>query len=934
MSTRKVLVLGDDTRSFLATVRSLGRAGLEVHAAPFNFRAPALTSRFISKVHWLPYSLGDGLEWLEAVEALLRRETFDLVIPCDERTLLPLNSYRAQLGAYTRFAIPDARAMEVFYDKNATREAARALGVSVALGRAVSASDRAQDLIKEVGLPLALKPHASYTLDKLYARNHVEIVGDERALIRTLAEFAGTPHYVEAFFAGRGVGVSVLASNGRILQAFEHHRVHELEGSSYYRVSHELTPALLDAVTKMIDHVAYTGIAMFEFRVNNESGRWILLEVNARPWGSLPLPMAVGADFPYRLYQLLVEGRETPPVAYRTGIYGRNLMPDMHYVRATFGRYRRQPLMLSRFILHSAREYARVLAGREVYDVLVADDPKPGWREIADHLHGATDDLRSKLLSENRVAVRDQHVLRKALQNAGTSGFNVAFVCQGNICRSPLAEALLRREIDDVKIAVRSYGTLPRVGARSPTNAIAAAKAHCVDLEQHRSQHFSQEAAQQASVIVVFDEINRQRVRERYPALDAPVVMLGSFDVARNQDLAISDPDGGDRSKFDAVYGRIASAVAGLARQIATQHITFAIEPLPALDRLERLWRHFDSVGAHSFFLTWSWIGTWLKSIPATTDVALLRARRGAETVGVSVVSLKQSTVRGIFPITQAWLNCAGDPALDCLTIEHNGFASESPWEKQLMPALHDWFASGGFSVDEFVLRGIAPSSGCEGDDRLLCQERREPAYRVPLAEAASIDGLISQLSRNGRQQLRRSIRACEDYGSLSIERAGDEASAMDFFGHMKELHIRSWTHRGQRHAFTNSFFEIFHRALIPTGVGDGTVDLLCVRAGSRVLGYLYNFRRNGVVFSYQSGFDDSVPTLRPGYVSHAVAISYYAAAGMAYYDFLAETNRLKQSFGTERYELCWRRLRKPTLSFRMEAAARRAVNSFKRQAG
>ena len=48
-SPRKALVIGEDTRSFLATVRSLGRGGIEVHAAPFTFQSPALRSRYISK---------------------------------------------------------------------------------------------------------------------------------------------------------------------------------------------------------------------------------------------------------------------------------------------------------------------------------------------------------------------------------------------------------------------------------------------------------------------------------------------------------------------------------------------------------------------------------------------------------------------------------------------------------------------------------------------------------------------------------------------------------------------------------------------------------------------------------------------------------------------------------------------------------------------
>lgn len=101
---------------------------------------------------------------------------------------------------------------------------------------------------------------------------------------------------------------------------------------------------------------------------------------------------------------------------------------------------------------------------------------------------------------------------------------------------------------------------------------------------------------------------------------------------------------------------------------------------------------------------------------------------------------------------------------------------------------------------------------------------------------------------------------------------------------------------------------------------------MLRISAGDRTIGYLYNFIRNGTVSSYQSGFDDSVRGERPGYVCHALAISHYAAAGVQHYDFLAEPNRLKQSFGSERYELYWASVRRPTLSFRAHEVARKMV--------
>src|SRR4030095_17270814 len=85
----KVLVFGDDTRSFLAIARSLGRQGIGVHAAPMNFRSPALRSRYVTAVHEIPPWLGNENEWLDAVARLLSAERYKLVISCNATNFLP-----------------------------------------------------------------------------------------------------------------------------------------------------------------------------------------------------------------------------------------------------------------------------------------------------------------------------------------------------------------------------------------------------------------------------------------------------------------------------------------------------------------------------------------------------------------------------------------------------------------------------------------------------------------------------------------------------------------------------------------------------------------------------------------------------------------------------------------------------------------------------
>ena len=338
------------------------------------------------------------------------------------------------------------------------------------------------------------------------------------------------------------------------------------------------------------------------------------------------------------------------------------------------------------------------------------------------------------------------------------------------------------------------------------------------------------------------------------------------------------------------------------------ESIKFTIEPLPPLQVLEDTWRRLDATGQHSFFLTWTWIGTWLRCLPSPPQTMLLRATSDGKTVGLSVLTLNRSAQKSMH-VKQAWLNATGDPAYDCITIEHNGFASSGIQIETLWSAFKDWLVRGTERINEFILDSV-PCESLRGDN-LFTVERSDYGYRYPLAKSIALEELMSSLSRNSRQQLRRSIRAYERQAPLSIEFAGDPQTALEFFTHMKALHVCSWTRRKQNHSFKNQFFETFHRSLIRYANTDATVHLLRVSAGDRAIGYLYNFLRNGTVSNYQTGFDDADPQLRPGYVCHALSIAYYAAAGMSNYDFLAGTNRLKQSFGRERYKLCSYRFHK-----------------------
>jgi predicted ATP-grasp superfamily ATP-dependent carboligase len=325
----RVLVMGDDMRIFLAVVRSLGRAGKEVHAAPLNWHSPALRSRYVRAVHQLPRYSDDPAAWLAVLSRILQAQNFDLLVPCGDQAILPLHSHRNEFSGH-RVAIPGPLAMELLFDKERTRELCEQLGIPVARSAPLRPGDTAAALADRFALPLVLKPRKSFSIDRLDCTDKVWIVESRTELQKRLAEMREPTRYLaQAYFEGVGVGVSVLAQSGRIRHAFQHRRLREGRGgSSSYRVSETVDSELLHACETICDYTQHTGVCMFEFRRNAKTGAWILLETNARFWGSLPLPLSLGVDFPRFLYDLLVHEVQHPTVPYAAGIRARNLVLD------------------------------------------------------------------------------------------------------------------------------------------------------------------------------------------------------------------------------------------------------------------------------------------------------------------------------------------------------------------------------------------------------------------------------------------------------------------------------------------------------------------------------------------------------------------------------------------------------------------------------
>jgi CelD/BcsL family acetyltransferase involved in cellulose biosynthesis len=363
----------------------------------------------------------------------------------------------------------------------------------------------------------------------------------------------------------------------------------------------------------------------------------------------------------------------------------------------------------------------------------------------------------------------------------------------------------------------------------------------------------------------------------------------------------------------------MAPQLLGLDRLPAASGIRRRLESVD-LDRLGKAWRALEPRSEASFFRSWGWVGCWLRHLPADRQPLAAVATYGDQVVGLGVFLAHRKRRHGIFSMDSLRLHESGGADLDSLHIEHNGLLAERSHAPAVWQAMLGLLAGRG-SWDELALGGLerATAELCIEAARpqrcqIVVRQHRRSAH-LDLAQLRRSGRCLAQtLSRNTRHQLARACRLYQAIGPLSLQPAQTADEALAMLEQLKELHQRSWRRRGQPGCFAAPIFEAFHRDLIRDRFRHGEIRLLRAAAGNRPIGYLYNFAHGDRVYAYQSGFDYSADgRLKPGLVSHALAIEQAMREGFAIYDFMAGENRLKASFASHWSEMVWLSVQRPS---------------------
>lgn len=389
----KVLVPEAHTIGSLACIRSLGQADHHVVAMSGRSEAIGFGSRYCSAKVAAPTSVQNAEEYASDLRRIVDHYQIDFLIP-SEGTIAALSDHFADFSAILPVG-PDLQQLPRFMSK----------------WNLFKLFMESQDDVFSSNLPPTLLLHGEGNIvafindvqapyyAKVDARPYHMLPGRVFEYADPATALANVPDVLRQYgrvvlqghVPGRGVGVFALRWRGKIRAILMHRRLHEVPhtgGVSSYRETWWHDAIAADALRRL-EYMNWWGVGMLEYRWDETSDRFWLMEFNARFWGSLHLALFAGVDFP----KLLVEewsGITGQQVVARPGVRARLTYPkEVEYVWSVL----KDSRLTWQTKLSAVAEFLALSVNPNVHSDLWF----PGDRRV--YLHGLLATIRQVLLT-------------------------------------------------------------------------------------------------------------------------------------------------------------------------------------------------------------------------------------------------------------------------------------------------------------------------------------------------------------------------------------------------------------------------------------------------------------------------------------------------------------------------------------------------------
>lgn len=335
-----IFVTDANYKHSLGIIRSLGSKSLNVSCGStyFNHLPISFYSNYVKSTFFYPNPQKYPEKFCSYLKKIMIKNNIDILIPVGYEVFSAISNNIKMFEEYN-LPITNIEAFQIAASKSATISLANSLGIP---GPQTIEIDSIEDLKKiKMDFPLVVKGIFGAGFVK-YAYNFNEL----EYYVKKIHDLQGVFPIVQEYISGDGYGFFGLFNKGSPRAYFMHKRLREypITGGPSTCAQSIYDKQLLSYGLKILQKLNWNGVAMVEFKKDNKNGDYKIMEINPKFWGSLDLAIASGVDFPYLLYEMILNGDIKPHFSYKVGLKYMWPFPD------DFNRVISNPLNFKSFI--------------------------------------------------------------------------------------------------------------------------------------------------------------------------------------------------------------------------------------------------------------------------------------------------------------------------------------------------------------------------------------------------------------------------------------------------------------------------------------------------------------------------------------------------------------------------------------------------------
>lgn len=337
-SKYKVLILNGESRNGLAIIRSLTRAGYSCDIVTYNSSSNQklsyiFKSKYVDKIHFLT-GIEDENNFFHEFIGLLKIHKYDFIIPAGTEYSNFLSKFKRDVAIFSQPLIENYEKIWQVHNKINCMSWAESIGIPVPKTFVIKNLNDLYTAAKHINFPVVIKFPDSFASDGLW----ISPVGGNDLVDEYIKRIPQILDSVEEEFpiiqekiTGKLFDSTSFAVNGQIFGMLTQERILTTwldGGGGLVNITNDI-PELKKYTKQIIKELAWTGPIEMDWIRDSNSGRYYLIEINPKFWGTTQLTISSGLNYPEILMKFATKKSIETSSEYKKGLMYRWIMDEL-----------------------------------------------------------------------------------------------------------------------------------------------------------------------------------------------------------------------------------------------------------------------------------------------------------------------------------------------------------------------------------------------------------------------------------------------------------------------------------------------------------------------------------------------------------------------------------------------------------------------------